>query len=89
MYESDSKWNGFSIVRTGVLNASDKRAQWRVVSAGNAYGTIPLYKFRNVRSGKLLTLNSYSGKLTDAAIGATLLTAPDFGVTVLQQFMLD
>lgn len=89
MYESDSKWNGFPLVRTGRLGTSDKRAQWRIVNAGNAYGTIPLYKFRNVRSGKILTLNAYSGRLSDAALGAGLLTAPDFGTTEIQKFMLD
>ncbi|MGM9902844.1 hypothetical protein A5844_001552 [Enterococcus sp. 10A9_DIV0425] len=89
MYESDNKWNGFSQLRTGSLSTSDSRAQWRVVSAGSAYGTIPLYKFRNVRSGKILTLNAYSGKLNDAGIGGTLITSPDFGTTDLQKFMLD
>jgi hypothetical protein len=89
MYESDNMWNGFAQVKTGPLNALDSRAQWRIVDAGSAYGTIPLYKFRNVRSGKILTLNSYSGKLTDASIGSTLLTFPDFGTTEIQKFMFD
>lgn len=88
MYESDSLNNGFKKIKTGSISPNDNRAQWKIVSAGSAYGTIPLYKLKNVRSGEILTLNSNKGSISDAAIGSTMLTQPDFGTSEAQKFMI-